>query len=111
MSELSTAPVIMWFRQDLRIRDNPALVAALGHAKVIPIYILDDVNAAQDRIGAASRWWLHHALSSLGQSLDGQLQFYRGDASEIIPSLVTHYGATGVYWNRCYEPWRLARDS
>ena len=111
MSELSTAPVIMWFRQDLRIRDNPALVAALGHAKVIPIYILDDVNAAQDRIGAASRWWLHHALSSLGQSLDGQLQFYCGDASEIIPSLVTHYGATGVYWNRCYEPWRLARDS
>ena len=39
---------IVWFRQDLRIKDNPALIeAAKNNAKVIPIYILDDENAGE----------------------------------------------------------------
>ena len=61
-----TAPAIVWFRQDLRLSDNPALHEALedGYA-VIPLYILDDKNAAEWKLGGAARWWLHHSLSRI----------------------------------------------
>jgi deoxyribodipyrimidine photo-lyase len=77
----SKTPVIVWFRQDLRLTDNPALTAATdsGHP-VLPIYILDDANAGEWQMGAASRWWLHQSLSSLNASLGGQLRYFRGDA-------------------------------
>ena len=102
---------ICWFRQDLRLADNPALVAAAARGQVLPVYILDDENAGADRMGAASRWWLHHALGALDQSLDGKLYMARGDAKDILPALAARVGATAVYWNRAYEPWRIARDT
>jgi deoxyribodipyrimidine photo-lyase len=107
----STPPVIIWFRQDLRRTDNPALTAASdsGHP-VLPVYILDDANAYEWRTGAASRWWLHQSLTSLGTSLHGHLRYFRGDAAKILTRLTRDLGAAGVYWNRCYEPWRIARD-
>ena len=65
---------IVWFRQDLRLADNPALSAALADGyTILPLYILDDANAAEWRMGAASRVWLHHALTSLNEDLDGTL--------------------------------------
>ncbi len=108
---MARAPVIFWFRQDLRLADNPGLFAAARAGKVIPVYILDDVNAGRWRMGAASRWWLHHSLASLNASLGGRLKLFRGDASKIIPQLVAGTGAGEVCWNRCYEPWRIARDT
>ena len=107
----SKTPAIVWFRQDLRRTDNPALTAAAdcGHP-VLPIYILDDTNAGEWQMGAASRWWLHQSLSSLNTSLGGQLRYFRGDASAILARLARDLGAAGVYWNRCYEPWRIYRD-
>ena len=102
---------ICWFRQDLRLADNPALVAAAARGQVLPVYVLDDENAGADRMGAASRWWLHHALSALDQSLDGKLYMVRGDAKDILPALAARVGATAVFWNRAYEPWRIARDT
>ena len=102
---------ICWFRQDLRLADNPALVAAAARGQVLPVYILDDENAGADRMGAASRWWMHHALGALDQSLDGKLYMARGDAKDILPALVARVGATAVFWNRAYEPWRIARDT
>jgi len=101
---------ICWFRQDLRLADNPALFAAAARGQVLPVYILDDENAGADRMGAASRWWLHHALGALDQSLDGKLYVVRGDAKDILPALAARVGATAVFWNRAYEPWRIARD-
>ena len=50
---------ILWFRQDLRLADNPALVAASKHKSVLPIYIYDNDLASEDKLGAASRWWLN----------------------------------------------------
>ena len=50
---------LMWFRQDLRLRDNPALTAAANSGPILPVYILDDTNSAPWQLGAASRWWLH----------------------------------------------------
>ena len=102
---------ILWFRQDLRLADNPALIAAAARGQVLPVYILADENAGADRMGAASRWWLHHALGALDQSLDGKLYMARGDAKDILPALAARVGATAVFWNRAYEPWRIARDT
>jgi deoxyribodipyrimidine photo-lyase len=102
---------IAWFRQDLRIADNPALLAAVEAGVVLPIYILDDDNAGQWRMGAASRVWLHHSLAALNESLGGKLQLFRGDACEIIARLAHSLPLAAVFWNRCYEPWRIERDA
>lgn len=109
---MTSKPVaIAWFRQDLRISDNPALNAAAAAGDVLPIYILDDVNAADWAMGAASRAWLHHSLTALNLALDGRLRIYRGDAREIIAQLAASLPVEGVFWNRCYEPWRIKRDA
>ncbi|MEK9924018.1 MAG: deoxyribodipyrimidine photo-lyase [Alphaproteobacteria bacterium] len=108
---MTSSPTIHWFRQDLRLSDNPALCAAAAAGAVVPIYILDDETAGQDRMGSASRWWLHHSLAALNLALDGKLLFFRGDAATILANLVTQIEAGGVYWNRCYEPWRITRDT
>ena len=78
---------IVWFRQDLRITDNPALTAAAEAGKVLPVYILDDVNAGNWAMGAASRAWLHHSLEKLNRELDGKLMVFSGDARAIIDHL------------------------
>ena len=105
-----TQITICWFRQDLRCDDNPALVAAVKDGAVLPIYILEDEDAGTEAIGAASRLWLHHSLASLNASLDGHLQFFAGKAEDILKQLVSEYDVTAIHWNRCYEPWRIARD-
>ena len=102
---------IHWFRQDLRLADNPALSAAVKSGTVMPIYILDDDNAKDWKLGGASRWWLNHSLAALNKSLDGRLAFYCGDAAKILPALCEQHDVDAVYWNRCYEPWRIKRDS
>ncbi len=106
-----TEPIIIWFRQDLRRGDHPALSAAYEQgASIIPLYILDDENADEYKIGAAGRVWLHHALDSLNKDLSGHLVLVKGDARKILPDLIEKTGAKAVYWNRCYEPWRIQRD-
>ncbi len=108
---MSSPTVLFWFRQDLRLTDNPALIQAARAGRVVPIYILDDENAGDYRIGGAGRWWLHHSLASLNRSLGGRLRLYRGAADRLLPQIVEAYGADSVFWNRCYEPWRIARDT
>lgn len=102
--------ILFWFRQDLRLHDNPGLCAAVDAGQVLPIYILDDANAGPHRPGAASRWWLHHSLTALDASLGGKLLALAGDPEIILPRLVRTYAVTAVHWNRCYEPWRITRD-
>jgi deoxyribodipyrimidine photo-lyase len=98
-------PVIVWFRQDLRLSDNPALHAAAANgAPVLPLYVLDDTTPADCAWGGASRWWLHYSLLALDKSLKGHLVLRRGDAAGIIKALAKETGAQAVLWNRCYEP-------
>ena len=105
------APVIVWFRQDLRLADNPALhAAAATGSPVFPVFILDDDAAGDWKPGSASRWWLRKSLAALDESLHGSLRLLYGEARTIIPELVDDTGAKGVYWNRCVEPWRTERD-
>ena len=111
MQRETSVPVVVWFRQDLRLEDNPALFEASKLGLIIPIYIMDDINASQDKMGSASRLWLYHSLDSLNRSLDGHLKFFCGDAFELLPNIMENSGARSVFWNRCYEPWRIARDA
>lgn len=105
-------PVIVWFRQDLRIADNPALCAAVRTGSpILPIYVLDDGNAGVWAMGGASLWWLQLSLGALDRDLAGSLQVFAGKADRILPALVAETGAAGVFWNRCYEPWRVLRDT
>lgn len=109
------SPVIVWFRNDLRLDDNPALdAAARSGAPVIALYVLDDESAGAWRMGAASRWWLHHSLASLSRDLARlgvTLTLRRGRAEFVIENLLAETGADAVYWNRLYEPWAMRRDS
>ncbi len=108
---MSQKPAIQWFRQDLRLADNPALrAAAAGGRAVLPLYILDEATP----IGAAARWWLHHSLDALGRSLGklgAPLLLRKGRAADILPRLATEIGAGCVTWNRCYEPQAITRDT
>lgn len=101
---------IHWFRQDLRLADNPALLAGVKQGSVLPIYILDDENPDPFKMGRASRWWLHHSLSALNNALQGQLLFFRGNPLSIFKMLAKTLDIKSIYWNRCYEPWAIKRD-
>jgi len=100
---------LLWFRQDLRLRDNPALAAAAARGPVVPVFILDDTDKHWSP-GAASLWWLHHSLHALRKDL-GALSVYRGDPKIILPKLTAEAKATRIVWNRCYEPHAVARDT
>ncbi|MET0155009.1 MAG: deoxyribodipyrimidine photo-lyase [Rickettsiales bacterium] len=107
----NTSINVHWFRADLRLGDNPALTRAAADGAVMPIYILDDENAGEQAMGGASRWWLHHSLNALNRSLGGKLNLYRGNAEHILQDVAKRHPIKAVYWNRCYEPWRVARDA
>jgi deoxyribodipyrimidine photo-lyase len=106
---------LVWFRQDLRIADNPALDAALKRgAPVIPVYVHAPGEEGAWAPGAASRWWLHQSLARLEDDLtrvDSRLILRAADDSlAAVSSLVRECGATHVVWNRRYEPAIVTRD-
>lgn len=107
-------PIIVWFRQDLRLGDHPALAAAVDTgAPVLPVYILDDATPGRFRMGGASRWWLHGSLASLDQDLGkkgGHLCLRKGKAPDVLAALLAETSASAVYATRCYEPWEPALE-
>lgn len=112
MSDTGTA--IVWFRRDLRLTDNPALSAACEHAQhVIALYVHAPEEDGEWAPGGASRWWLHQSLARLDESLrarGGELTIRRGGSLETLLAVVQETGATQVYWNRLYDPARVAHD-
>lgn len=104
---------IVWFRQDLRIEDNPALRWATDRGDVVPVYILDEKNQGVWPLGGATRWWLHYALqdfSELFKKHDVQFILRRGEPLSVLQNLIRQTGATALTWNRCYEPHAIERD-
>ncbi|GAA3032416.1 cryptochrome/photolyase family protein [Microbacterium dextranolyticum] len=103
---MTTTPSLVWFRDDLRLADNPALRAAVDRgAPVIGVYLLDEASPGVRPLGGAARWWLHHSLAELGErwaEKGSMLVLRRGAAAEVIPALVEETGAGAVFWNRRY---------
>lgn len=103
-----TSPVIVWFRRDLRLADQAALLAAAAQGPVIPVYVLDDETPKHRRMGAASRWWLHHSLASLDAALrqrGSRLILRRGKCHEELAAIRRTTGARVVHALHHYEPW------
>jgi deoxyribodipyrimidine photo-lyase len=101
-------PVILWFRRDLRLSDQAALLAAVQDGPVIPVYVLDDESAGHRRMGAASRWWLHHSLAGLDSALrrkGSRLILRRGRSADVLAGLVQESGASRIHALHHYEPW------
>ena len=99
---------ILWSRRDLRLTDQAALIAAAEAGPVIPVYVLDDETPKHRKMGAASRWWLHHSLASLSAALAKRglrLILRQGSAPEILAKLAEETGATAIHALRHYEPW------
>ena len=104
MLGMSSSPVIVWFRNDLRIADNPALhLAVLSGNPVLGLYVLDDALSYSPT--GAARWWLHHSLTELQHALASvgvPLILRRGPTIDVIRSICKEADAGAIYWNRRY---------
>ena len=111
---MSDAPTIVWFRDDLRIADNPALTAAAKQdAPLICVFVLDEVSKGVRAHGGASRWWLAQSLRALNHDLRKRNQKFilrRGAAADVIPALAREANASRVYWNRRYDQAGISVD-
>ncbi|TWI12701.1 cryptochrome/photolyase family protein [Aerolutibacter ruishenii] len=106
---------LVWFRNDLRLADNPALRAALeaGYTP-LPLYIHAPEEEAPWAPGAASRAWRHHSLAALDADLrrcGSHLRLFHGPSLAILQAVVVATGAEAVFWNRRYEPVVEKRDT
>ncbi len=111
----SASPTILWFRKDLRLQDNLALVAAANRGgAILPVYIREPEEAGTGPLGSAQAWWLHHSLEALSGALadfGSRLILRSGAASSVLNDLIAETGAGAVYWNRRYDPPGMAIDS
>ncbi|MEO6653182.1 MAG: deoxyribodipyrimidine photo-lyase [Ilumatobacteraceae bacterium] len=98
---------IMWFRRDLRLRDNPALAAALADGDVLPLFVVDP---AFEHAGAPRRALLHDCLVALRDATDGALVIKTGDPSTVVADLADEVDASTVYVARDYAPYGRRRD-
>ena len=107
--------ILVWFRNDLRLADSPALSAAVEtRLPIVPVFVWSPGEEEPWPPGAASRWWLAQSLHSLDSSLraaGSRLIVRRGGAFDALTSLARETGATAAYWNRRYEPAVVASDA
>jgi len=103
LNETLMGTAIYWFRRDLRLRDNTALLAAAASGSpILPVYVLDEPD-----LGAGSRWWLHQSLARLDESLRKHgvpLYLLSGSAGTALSQLARRTGATSLYYTKRYEP-------
>ena len=108
------SPVVVWFRRDLRLSDNPALAAAAASGRpVVPLFVLDEESPGVRPLGGASRWWLYESLRSLTADLAHRglsPGLRRGPSPQVVVDVVRETGADLVLWNRCHEPASRALD-
>ena len=100
----------MWFRQNLRQRDNPVLKAAGDTGVILPEYIHDKATAGELELGGALRGGSHHSQTRVNETFGGGLRVWFGDPRAEQARLYERIPAARVVWNGCYEPWRIAQD-
>ncbi len=99
---------IHWFRRDLRLSDNPALLAAIDEAaaasdpRVVPLFILDPVQFEQ--LGAVRGAYLIRSLNELGKSLNRNLLIRHGDPRQVLPAVIAAAAASSVHIAAAFEP-------
>jgi deoxyribodipyrimidine photo-lyase len=101
------SPVLIWLHRELRVADNPLFARNAGRAIVV-VYVLDDASPGAWKLGGAARWWLHHSLSRLAESLEAigaRLVLRRGAVAAEIPRLAAEIGAAEVHAGETPEPW------
>ena len=112
--ESESETILVWFRRDLRLSDNPALHQACKKGQsVLPVFIWAPEEEHPWEPGSASKWWLHYSLEELRRSIErqsGRLIIVKGPSLPCLEKLIQQTHATAVYWNRLYEPRISARD-
>ncbi|MEM1374844.1 MAG: deoxyribodipyrimidine photo-lyase [Pseudomonadota bacterium] len=106
-----TAPTLMWFRRDLRLSDNRALLEACSEGPVIPVFLRDEVV---DTVGTAPAWRLGLGVGRLADALEekgSRLILRSGNALDALKALVEETGARAIHWSRAYDPDSQARDT
>ena len=112
----SSPPALVWFRQDLRLADNPALGRDRRPGRGPPHPAgLSSWTMRRRPLGAGRCRALVAAssLAALGRSLAARgapLLLLRGRAEIVIPALADAVGAAEVFAGRLYEPWARERD-
>lgn len=104
---------VVWFRQDLRVEDHPALYQAMQEGPVVPLYIHAPQEEGKWPPGRASRWWLHRSLLSLEASLKElglKLIIRTGNSLEVLQAVMKESGSKRLFWSRRYEPMSILRD-
>jgi len=106
--------VLLWFRRDLRLADNPALRAAVATGlPVVPVFLWDPEVNPQSAPGAASRWWLHQSLLRLEQSLrahGSRLILRRGPTAPSLAALAAETHAHRIFASHVYDPSALRTE-
>jgi deoxyribodipyrimidine photo-lyase len=113
---------IILFRNDLRLADNPALHYAISQGKkIFPVFIYEDHfdngnEANFERLGAATKLWLHYSLKSLSESISkygSKLLILKGNQKVVLNALIDKFenSISSVYWNRRYEPHHIKLDT
>lgn len=109
------APVLVWFRDDYRLTDNPALSAAVETgAPVLCLAILEESADGLRHMGGAARWWLHGSLLALDESLHevgSRLLLLKAPALNALETVASITGASAIFWNRRYGAAEIALDS
>ncbi|HEV2510020.1 deoxyribodipyrimidine photo-lyase [Bosea sp. (in: a-proteobacteria)] len=109
---MTSRPALFWFRDDLRLSDNPALRAASERGPLICLYILD-TSTQRRPLGGAARWWLSRSLTALSNAIaakGGELLLLRGDPAELLPHIVREAHVGYVAWNRRYDGTAITLD-
>lgn len=108
------APIIFWFRHDLRLDDNPGLTkAAQTRRPLWPIFICSPTKADEWPAGLASQWWLHFSLQALTHTLQhrgADLHLYAGEAKSILLRLCHQLSCHTIYFNQSLTPYQQAHD-
>lgn len=109
----SSRPIIVWFRNALRISDQTALyLASQQQEPLILLYINDTQRPIKQ--GEASQWWVRKSIIALQNSLrekyQAKLILRQGDPKTIFSELLKKTKARAIYWDRVFEPDLLARD-
>ena len=109
LSAMSGVTRLLWFRRDLRLDDQPALLdAAADGADVLACYVLDPRLTSS--AGARRLQFLYDSLRELHDALDGRLLVTRGQPETRIPNLANAIGATSVHISADFSPFGTRRD-